>query len=820
MFQAWIGVLLLRLSVAQPAPSLEPCLRGSSPMGLNDAQYQDNPKVDVGVGFMSGVVHSFLHTVQPNPFPKDLLVWTFQNPNELSDQETIKKILVYEVGFLVCAAIGIFYIILMPLVGFFLACCRCCGNCGGHMYQQQTRGVHCQRRGLYWSTLITTLILLAGNICMFLSNESLKVSVDRSSTELNNTLDNLHTYLITLPKEIDQVLNESYRTVDEVSNSLNAIGPLLGREIQKNLDGPLMPALQSVRDIAQVTNSTKVLLGRLNSSLSEVLSSISVVQANVSAVKDQLNKTLSNPNCMGCAEVKSDVQSLHFDTTITTPNLSELQSAVEKVVNADLNSKVKEGEEFFQNIPQRVNNDTKDAVKSVKKQLEDIKIQIKRVTSDIPVSSLTNLSDHLSDARKYISMYTPEAERAEHIRWSVCVSVCSVVLLVVVCNLLGLFLGPVGLRPNVDPTERSCTSDCGGIFLMMGAGFSFLFSWLFMLLVLILFLLGGNVYNLVCEPWHSGQLLQLADTPGLIQGFNLKEMLGLKSNLTLTDVYKDCEQNKPLWSTLHLYELINLNDLLNVSQYTDQIQKNFDNSNISLSPITLLSSDIRSQLSNFSSTAQNIDFSVVTQQINNISTVNLNSTADKLDMLIESQTNTSIKAELRAETADLRRIQTNIDTTVIPQLVKLNSTVQALRLISTHIDGTVRSMLSKLQSAQDFLNTNTTLIVKTESKRFVDCQMGYFITYADWANMTITQQVGRCGPVAGAVDSAEVIVCAHLVESLNVFWFSLGWCMLFLVPSIIFSIKLAKYYRKMKHSDVFENHIVMKQIPRAQVKPH
>lgn len=30
----------------------------------------------------------------------------------------------------------------------------------------------------------------------------------------------------------------------------------------------------------------------------------------------------------------------------------------------------------------------------------------------------------------------------------------------------------------------------------------------------------------------------------------------------------------------------------------------------------------------------------------------------------------------------------------------------------------------------------------------------------------ITQQVGRCGPVAGAVDSVEIILCAHMVESL------------------------------------------------------
>lgn len=67
---------------------------------------------------------------------------------------------VYQIGFLVCAIIGILYIVLMPMVGFFLACCRCCGNCGGKMYQKQTSSIHCRRRTLYWGLFITTIIIL------------------------------------------------------------------------------------------------------------------------------------------------------------------------------------------------------------------------------------------------------------------------------------------------------------------------------------------------------------------------------------------------------------------------------------------------------------------------------------------------------------------------------------------------------------------------------------------------------------------------------------------------------------------------------------
>ncbi|XP_075933426.1 prominin-2-like [Anarhichas minor] len=122
-------------------------------------------------------------------------------------------------------------------------------------------------------------------------------------------------------------------------------------------------------------------------------------------------------------------------------------------------------------------------------------------------------------------------------RWGVCVAVCCVVLLVVVCNFLGLVLGPLGLTPKANPTERSGTADCGGTFLMMGAVFSFLFSWLFMIAVLLLFLLGGNVYTLLCRPWTDGQLLKLIDTPGLIPGLDIGPTLGLKTDISISDIY-------------------------------------------------------------------------------------------------------------------------------------------------------------------------------------------------------------------------------------------------------------------------------------------
>lgn len=819
VFRAGVGVLLLGLSLAQSVPPQGACPTAVAQQSLTQPKYEDTEEQDAGAGFMAALVQSFLHTVQPNPFPEDLILKLYHVSQKVQlNQELLKEILVYQVGFLVCVAIGVLYIVLMPIVGLFLACCRCCGNCGGKMYQKQTSSINCRRRTLYWSAFVTTIIIFAGNICMFRSNETLNVSVDQSTVELNKTIDNVRTFLTSVPQQIDYVVNVSYKTVQEVTENLDDIGLQLGTKIQERFTGTLDPALRSVRLLHQVTQDTSVQLKTLNSSLVELQSSVDDLQTNTTAVKNKISQTLSNSDCIGCDTLKPELEKLTLDISITVPSLSEFQSAVDEVIKTNLGSKIKEVEYYFNSIPQKVTNETKEVVQSSKQQLSEIETQISKVTNDIPLTALTDVNRTLNQVQGDISRVTPVIDKAEHIRWGVCVALCCLVLLVVACNLLGLFLGPVGLTPKSDPRERSCTANCAGTFLMMGAGFSFLFSWLFMIAVLLLFLLGGNVYTLLCKPWSDGKLLQFIDTQGLIPGLDIGQKLGLESNITISDIYSDCEKNQPLWSTLHLYELVNLGDLLNVSKYTEEIQQHFENTDITLSTFTFLTTDVKNQLSSFSAKAKNVDFTSVTQQMNNISSINLNTTADKLDRLAATQTNNAIRGELQNEAMNLRRIQINIETNIFPQVEKLNSTTESLRSIAENINGTVGEVLSNVGAAQDFLDTNTTQIVKTESREFLDCQLSYFIAYADWANLTITQQVGRCGPVAEAVDSGEIILCSHIVESLNAFWFSLGWCMIFFIPSIIFSIKLAKYYRKMKYSDVYDNHIIMNHIPRAQMR--
>lgn len=66
-----------------------------------------------------------------------------------------------------------------------------------------------------------------------------------------------------------------------------------------------------------MVNRTSVLLVGLNSTLTQLQSDVTVVQANVSSVRDRINSTLRDPDCHGCSAYQSELEKLTFDTTIT-----------------------------------------------------------------------------------------------------------------------------------------------------------------------------------------------------------------------------------------------------------------------------------------------------------------------------------------------------------------------------------------------------------------------------------------------------------------------------------------------------------------------
>ncbi|NXP35351.1 PRM1A protein, partial [Leiothrix lutea] len=364
---------------------------------------------------------------------------------------------------------------------------------------------------------------------------------------------------------------------------------------------------------------------------------------------------------------------------------------------------------------------------------------------------------------------------------------------------------PLGLKEGVLPTERSSLSNAGGNFFLAGVGFSFIFSWLLMLLVMIIFVLGGNIYMFFCESWHNQQLFQLLDTPGVIPNFNLSELLGLKGDMTnFSEIYRQCQQDASLWQTLHLDQSMSLDELLNISQYTEDISTAFQKMNITLSPISLLSQRQKDLLLNASQAGQPPNFTLTLEQLDqNLTQGSLLDLAAELEQLAEKVD--TDKKDLEDNAHDLRELEKEMQANFSGPLQSLKENIHSVQSGAAQLEGQTTAALDKASKTQEFLEREMPNIIKNETWAFLEQLLDFFETYISWAKSRVTEDVARCKPVAQSMDNVEVIGCDYIMDSVNAFWFSLGWCTLFLLPSIILAVRLAKFYRRMDIADVYRN---------------
>ncbi|NXD36580.1 PROM2 protein, partial [Copsychus sechellarum] len=363
---------------------------------------------------------------------------------------------------------------------------------------------------------------------------------------------------------------------------------------------------------------------------------------------------------------------------------------------------------------------------------------------------------------------------------------------------------PLGLKEGVLPTQRSSLSDAGGNFFMAGVGFSFIFSWLLMLLVMIIFVLGGNIYMLFCESWHNQQLLQLLDTPGVIPNFNLSEVLGLKGDTAnFSEIYRQCQQDASLWKTLRLDQSVSLDELLNISQYTGDISAAFEKVNITLSPISLLNQSQKDLLLKASRAGQPPNFTLTLEQLDqNITQRNLLDLAAELEQLAE-KVDMDMKRDLEENARELRELEKEMQASFSGPLQSLKENIHSVQSGAAQLEEQTTAVLDKVRETQEFLEREMPNIIKNETRAFLEQMLDFFETYISWAKSSVTEEWARCKPVAQSLDNVEMVGCDYIMDSVNAFWFSLGWCTLFLLPSILLAVRLAKFYRRMDIADVY-----------------
>ncbi|XP_030348234.1 prominin-1 isoform X3 [Strigops habroptila] len=828
--------LLLLLFCGSTISDVQPIYK--PPPGTLDFGFVPAKTYDTGayhepgpIGILFKIVHAYLYLVQPNSFPQDLVRKLAQQKfgNAQGDYQKPENVVLtlqaiyYEIGFIVSAALGLLFILLLPLVGLCFCMCRCCDNCGGEMHQRQKKNADCQRSCFATFLFVASLIISVGVLCAYAANQHLTNQVRGAKKLVNSNFKDLKVFLNDTPAQIDYLVSQYNTTKDKALSDLNNVGPLLGSRVQEQLGKEVRPALDAALTMAGAIRETKEALENVSVSVEVLQEGTERLHANLTDVKMHLSNTLNDSACSAtqaastCNIIKNSLNQLNINANFSgLPGVSSQLAKVNDVLKIDLSSLVQKGYAAFNDTPDLVVNQTRNILSDIKNVLESIGSNISTFTKTLPVQKiLADLTIYLTQSEAYVQDYFPVVEQYDFYRWLGCLILCCMVVLILIFYCLGLLCGTCGYDKHASPTTRGCISNTGGNFLMAGVGFSFLFSWVLMIVVVLTFVTGGNVEKLVCEPFEDKTLFKVLDTPYLLNQHWKNYLSGIlfknpNINLTFEKVYSDCKENKGIYTSLHLEHLFNINEFLNISMYTEDVALKIEHIQINLSKIILLDEIGKENLLNFSSSGiEGINFAAYLAEINkSVTKVGLLSFANDLEARADQLPKGALENALKGHANSIRMIHNQQVIPLEQAMSTLNQSIRLLKRTSSELMVKVKNVISAVNAAQLLINNNASLVIVQETKKYMDTIVGYFEQYIEWVKESIAMEVAACKPIANVIDTAvDIFLCSYITDSVNTFWFGLGGSSIFLIPAIIFAVKLSKYYRRMDTEDVYDDSV-------------
>ncbi|XP_060044287.1 prominin-1 isoform X5 [Erinaceus europaeus] len=771
---------------------------GDTVSDIPTVQYETKEVYRPGpIGFMFRMTCLFIHMVLPQPFPEDTLRQVIEKKFDFaSDQRSpesvflMVQIIAYELGVIICAVLGLLFVILMPLVGFFFGLCRCCNKCGGEMHQRQKKSGPCLRKYFAVSLLVLCILISLGVIFGFMASQHQTTRIRGTRELARSNFQDMKSLLNTTSEQIKYLLNEYDTTKMRAFSHLDGIKSLLGNRILEQLKPRVVPVMDGLQDVAEAIKKTKETLVHVNKSVETLKTSAAQLSISLQEIRGSLEKTLSVPECTQepaaktCDNIRNSLSQLEVKPKLDQlPSLDKQIQSVDDILQTDLSSLVQKGNKTFNDIPQKVEDQARNVVSDTKKTLISIGSSIYKIHDQIPIEEkLSEIMKSINKSESYINSHLPSVQKYDSYRWLGSLLICSLLSLIVVFYLLGLLCGTIGYSHGATPTRRGFVSNTGGVFLMVGVGISFLFCWIFMALVVLTFVVGGNLEKLVCEPYQNRKLFRVLDTPYLLNKnweFYLSGMILNKSdvNLTFEQVYSDCKEDRGLYNTLKLENIYNISEELSMEKHIESIHQDLDQLTVNVGRITLLDDAGRQNLLNFS----NLD-------------------VDKIDFsaFLAETSKAPVKVNLLLYANGLED-KTN-------SLSSIYQTVEAFQQETSDLGERVNGILSSLNSTQDFLTNHISTVITEEIKNYGDVLVEYFEDYLTWVDISITYRVASCKPFATALDSTiQVFFCSFIVDPMNLFWFGIGKATFLLLPALIFAVKLAKYYRRMDSEDVYDD---------------
>ena len=493
------------------------------------------------------------------------------------------------------------------------------------------------------------------------------------------------------------------------------------------------------------------------------------------SVRDRVTQT---------ATVRIDFSVVGLTDAITATNIS---------ISSGLGNEVNNSIDQMDSIRTSVEGSTKDQINDAESNSNDTEASIRDlVTSISDMTNNLNLTSYTASITQLKNNETYKSYVVPGVKWGV-VGLASIVLIVTFFFVLGL-LGGIFLPQRKLTHKRCCDKTCASRCLTTGVSFTFIFFWLFTFLTMILFTIGGITHTEFCR-----HVVNVDKTEPDADSVKSLEVLFLFDSwisgmlptgdfdLEPFHLYNSCIYNESVYNALHLETKFNLTSKINTDSIEDALT-GIKNLNVTVPQVNITDAVLDNIL-------HTLDTAFGTNGVNlPLLGEQTSGSVTSPDLLVLANDMDSLNIPALAPYFDGLRSyhQQNIN-----GMVNLQNQLQQNLAASQAIIGSTSfgRAADNLATSQEVINTNGTKIVDDFISGDVDYISNLILSFVGGTVDSVENEVGRCRPLHDSLETILDALCVDLLYPVNGLWFSLGWCILFLLLGIFFAVSLASMMR-------------------------
>ena len=367
--------------------------------------------------------------------------------------ENWEDILLQYIGLTTAAICGVLLAVLIPVIGFFFCCCRCAGRCGAYpATHYDKKSDSCKRVSLGVVLSVFVIAALFGAVSAFVCNQYSYSGWDHVSKKVDASLEDTGGYINHAGDSIQTLLVTNFAEMEEVIGQiLDDSGPILKKKLA-NITEDI-----AIDDLTSIVSG----LGKVKRNLNKILSDTRRLDGKVNQLRDGLSRSQNNLNtalsdCNAnevCAAFLQDFD-LNRDLALAEefikiefkmPEVSGILRDINELIESDIEEKVKNGKAKMDNIEGEIEGSIEDIKPKVKKEIREMGNHLENQNNEIQ-SALREID--VAVIQKDIPEIDKRAGMYIEYRYYVGLGMASMILIILVCFIMGLFYGMCGKRPG------------------------------------------------------------------------------------------------------------------------------------------------------------------------------------------------------------------------------------------------------------------------------------------------------------------------------------------------------------------------------------